>query len=158
MNMGNQFTCFAVRGKARAVGGAIKPGDWSMAQVKIYGLQQSLAQHRSALSAAIHETLMEVFALPAEKRFQRFIALDAENFLFPPDRSDDYTIIEISCFEGRAPETKRRLITTLFDRIAARAGIQPQDVEITIFETPQANWGIRGKPGDELALNYKVSV
>jgi hypothetical protein len=37
-------------------------------------------------------------------------------------------------------------------------GIEPQDVEITIFETPPANWGIRGRCGDELALDYDVSV
>ncbi|APF21976.1 putative transglutaminase-like protein [Clostridium butyricum] len=34
----------------------------------------------------------------------------------------------------------------------------PNDVEITIFETPNYNWGIRGVPGDELGLNYKVNV
>jgi phenylpyruvate tautomerase PptA (4-oxalocrotonate tautomerase family) len=32
----------------------------------------------------------------------------------------------------------------------------PQDVEITIHESPKENWGIRGKPGDELSLSYKV--
>lgn len=36
--------------------------------------------------------------------------------------------------------------------------ISPQDVEVTIFETPKHNWGIRGLPGDELALNYKVNI
>jgi Tautomerase enzyme len=42
--------------------------------------------------------------------------------------------------------------------IEQRCGIAPQDVEITVFETPRANWGIRGVPGDELALGYKVDV
>jgi hypothetical protein len=37
-------------------------------------------------------------------------------------------------------------------------GIHKNDVEITIFETPRENWGIRGLPGDELPLNYKVDV
>ncbi len=37
-------------------------------------------------------------------------------------------------------------------------GITPQDVEITIFETPQYNWGIRGLPADELTLDYPVTV
>jgi hypothetical protein len=46
----------------------------------------------------------------------------------------------------------------LFSVVSAKAGIVPQDLEITIFETPQANWGIRGKPGDELALSYKVDM
>ena len=31
-------------------------------------------------------------------------------------------------------------------------------VEITIYETPRGNWGIRGVPGDELMLGYKVEV
>ena len=34
----------------------------------------------------------------------------------------------------------------------------PQDIEITIFETPRHNWGIRGLPGDELTLTYNVNV
>ena len=32
------------------------------------------------------------------------------------------------------------------------------DIEITIFETPKANWGIRGLPGNELRLNYTVDI
>lgn len=61
-------------------------------------------------------------------------------------------------FEGRSAAAKKRLITTLFYRVSTTAGISPQDLEIMIFETPQANWEIRGKPGDELALNYKINV
>jgi hypothetical protein len=36
--------------------------------------------------------------------------------------------------------------------------ILPNDIEITIFETPKHNWGIRGLPGDELNLNYKAEI
>jgi phenylpyruvate tautomerase PptA (4-oxalocrotonate tautomerase family) len=129
-----------------------------MAQVKIYGLRKNLSAIRPGLSDAIHESLMLAFALPREKRFQRFIALDAEDFVFPSDRSDSYTIVEISVFEGRSAEAKQRLITTLFARVAERCNLSAQDLEITIFETPRANWGIRGKPGDELSLDYKVNV
>lgn len=129
-----------------------------MAQVKIYGLRSSLAPRRAALSDAIHAALMEGFGLPEEKRFQRFIMLEREEFIFPADRSERYTILEIACFEGRSPEAKKRLINLLFTFAAERAGIGPQDLEITIFETPRGNWGIRGRPGDELALSYKVEV
>jgi phenylpyruvate tautomerase PptA (4-oxalocrotonate tautomerase family) len=59
-------------------------------------------------------------------------------------------------FEGRSGETKKLLIKSLFSRFEQDLGITPQDLEITIHETPKANWGIRGKPGDELALSYKV--
>jgi hypothetical protein len=129
-----------------------------MAQVKVYGLRSSLSAIRSDLSDAIHESLMEAFALPREKRFQRFFPLDRDDFSFPADRSDKYTIVEVSVFELRTSEAKKRLITTLFSRVQVRAGVSPQDLEITIFETPRANWRIRGKPGDELALDYKVNV
>ena len=34
----------------------------------------------------------------------------------------------------------------------------PNDLEITITETPRANWVIRGVPADELLLTYAVEV
>jgi hypothetical protein len=42
--------------------------------------------------------------------------------------------------------------------VQKECGITPQDLEITIFETPKHNWGFRGLPGDEHTLNYKVEV
>jgi 4-oxalocrotonate tautomerase family enzyme len=59
-------------------------------------------------------------------------------------------------FEGRTKETKKELIRTIFRRFEGELKIAPQDVEITLHESPKENWGIRGKPGDELALNYKI--
>ena len=129
-----------------------------MAQVKIYGLEGSLAKHKESLSKSIHESLMEAFGLPENKMFHRFIMLDKENFKYPDDRSSNYTIIELSIFEGRSIETKKQLINLLYEKINKRTGIEKNDIEITIFETPMSNWGIRGMPGDELALNYKVKV
>ena len=37
-------------------------------------------------------------------------------------------------------------------------GMRPNDLEITITETPRHCWGIRGRTGDELELAYKVDV
>ncbi len=129
-----------------------------MSQIKIYALSSTIQQHRQQLSAAIHEALVSALSYPAEKKFQRFIALNAEDFIYPADRSQNYIIIEISMFEGRSTESKKSLMRTLFANIQAQCGIAPQDVEITIFETPKHNWGIRGQCGDELNLNYKVEV
>ena len=61
-------------------------------------------------------------------------------------------------FEGRSKETKKALIRKLFANLEKRAGIAAHEVEITIFETPKGNWGIRGQCADELALGYKVEV
>jgi 4-oxalocrotonate tautomerase family enzyme len=129
-----------------------------MAQIKVYGLHDHLNAKRQAISNAIHASAMEALGLPEEKRFHRFIGLAAEDFIYPGDRSRKYTIVEISMFEGRTVETKKALIRLLFERLDADCGIPAQDVEITITETPQHNWGIRGLPADELALTYKVKV
>ena len=129
-----------------------------MAQVKVYGLSGELEKNREKLSGAIHQAVVEALSFPPEKKFHRFISLAAEDFMFPSDRSPSYTIIEISMFEGRSIEAKKALLRALFWNIEQACGIASQDVEITIFETPKANWGIRGKPGDELALSYAVDV
>ena len=110
-----------------------------MPQVKIYGLQKNIEPKRFALSHAIHAALMEAIGTPDRKRFQRFIILDPENFIFPSDRSSDYTIIEISMFVGRSVESKKKLIRILYQKIAETTDIKPQDLEITIFETPRCN-------------------
>jgi phenylpyruvate tautomerase PptA (4-oxalocrotonate tautomerase family) len=129
-----------------------------MSQVRVYGHRDALQVHRTALSDCIHRCLVEAIALPETKRFQRFFPLAPEDFVHPDDRSDRYTIIEISMFAGRSEEAKRRLIHLLFQRIEAEIGIAPQDIEITIEESPAANWGIRGRCGDELNLDYDVNV
>jgi phenylpyruvate tautomerase PptA (4-oxalocrotonate tautomerase family) len=98
------------------------------------------------------------FQYPPEKRFHRFFPMDAADFLFPRDRSDRYTIIEFSVFEGRSEDAKRALVRQLYERVPPATGIAPHDLEITIFETPRHNWGIRGQPGDQAALTYKVDV
>ena len=130
-----------------------------MAQIVIWAHRSALApQRRAALSSAIHGAVMAALEYPADKRFQRFVALDDEDFIHPDDRGDDYTIIEISMFEGRSEAAKRALIAELFDRIEHEAGIPSHSVEITITETPRLNWGIRGQNAADLALGYQVEV
>ncbi len=129
-----------------------------MAQIKIYGERRHLREVRDRLSEIVHGANRKILGLPADKRFHRFIALDQEDLIRPPDRSAAYTIIEISMFEGRTAETKKALLHALMRDISQGLGIPVQDIEITIFETPKSNWGIRGQTGDELALSYKTDV
>jgi phenylpyruvate tautomerase PptA (4-oxalocrotonate tautomerase family) len=138
--------CVSLRGKSR------------LAQIKIYGLRDRLNPIKSQMSDVIHACVMDVLQLPAGKRAHRFFPLDPSDFYYPDGRSEQYTIIEISMFEGRSTAAKKQLIGLLFQKFAAELAISPQDLEITIFETPRHNWGIRGMVGDELSLNYKVEV
>jgi phenylpyruvate tautomerase PptA (4-oxalocrotonate tautomerase family) len=127
-----------------------------MAQVLLYSRKQNFAGRRTTFSDTLHSCLCDALALPAEKRFHRFIALEEEDFVHPVDRTAQYTIIEIHLFSGRTTDTKKNLLRLIFERFQRDLGIAPQDVEITLIESPKENWGIRGKPGDELALSYKI--
>lgn len=129
-----------------------------MAQIKIFGLRRTLQPIQRELSATIHACVVEALQFPADKRFHRFFLMDEADFYYAPDRSPNYTILEISMFEGRTVAAKKALINLLYEKIGQAFGIAAQDLEITIFETPKHNWGIRGKPGDELALTYSVEI
>jgi len=127
-----------------------------MSQIKIYGERQHLNSIRSPLSNVIHAAVTTCLGLPADKRFHRFIGLDKEDFYYPEDRTAAYTIIEISLFKGRSDQTKRALLKMLMETIPEELNLGVSDLEITLFETPKSDWGIRGMIGDELPLVYEV--
>jgi phenylpyruvate tautomerase PptA (4-oxalocrotonate tautomerase family) len=129
-----------------------------MAQVKVYGCRSELAPIKRKLSDVIHGCVVEALNYPPTKRAHRFFPLEDEDFIYPEGRTRRYTIIEFSMFEGRSVATKKRLMRLLFERITQELSISSQDIEITIYETPKHNWGIRGVAGDELDLDYKVEV
>lgn len=135
-----------------------KKGERSLGQIKIYGVKGRLNPIKETLSNTIHSCMVDALEYPLDKKFHRFFPMDKEDFYFASERTESYTIIEISMFEGRTIQAKKQLVKLLFERINNQLNISPQDVEITIFETPKHNWGIRGLPGDELALNYKVNI
>jgi hypothetical protein len=129
-----------------------------MVQIKVYGLAPTLNPIKAELSDIIHGSLVKVLQISPEKRFHRFFPLDKVDFYYPPDRTENYLIIEIIMFAGRTVDTKKQLLYDLIKTINKQLLIAVDDIEITIFETEKYNWGIRGVPGDELNLNYKVEA
>lgn len=129
-----------------------------MAQVKVYGLREHLDPVKAVLSDAIHSCVVDALQFPPEKRAHRFFPMEPGDFYFPASASPRYTIIEISMFEGRTIETRKALIRLLFTRIAQKCDRAPNEIEVTITETPRHNWGFRGLPGDEVGLSYTVNV
>ena len=129
-----------------------------MAQVKIYGLKSSLSKIKNELSTEIHKCIVDSLSFPKDKKYHRFIMFDKDEMIFPDDKSEQYTIIEIMMMEGREVETKKDLIKSLFVNIQKELNIETNDLEICIIESPASNWGFRGMTGDEVKLNYKVKV
>ena len=125
----------------------------------VYGIKEQLNPIKAQLSEVIHGCIQSVLGLPENKRAQRFIPLNAEDFYYPADRSAAYTVIEINMMQGRTAATKKALIKALFTQIENELNIAPIDVEITIKEQPAHCWGFRGMTGDEVRdLTYKVNV
>lgn len=125
--------------------------------IVVYGIKEHLNLIKAKLSDVIHGCMQSVLGLPEDKRAQRFIPLDVEDFYYPADRSAAYTVIEINMMEGRTIATQKALIKALFQRIETEVGIAPIDIEITIKEQPAHCWGFRGMTGDEVRdLKYKI--
>lgn len=127
-----------------------------MSQFVVYGRREVLAPLRAEFSVLLQDVAVAVLGLPPDKRFHRFVLMDAEDFPTPPHRSERYTIVEVMMFSGRTVATTKAFYAELFAGVEARLGIAPNDLEIHILETPRHDWGIRGKAGDDLALAYEI--
>lgn len=129
-----------------------------MAQFKIYGHGSFLREHAERISGSLHRASVVGLGIPESKRFHRFLPLDDGLFLTPSDRSDRYIIIECVLFAGRSIETKKAFYRSLLSELGADPGIDPVDIEMTFLESPRHDWLIRGRPGDELDLDYTVET
>ncbi|GAB3451833.1 tautomerase family protein [Kineococcus endophyticus] len=129
-----------------------------MAQVKVHGRADVLRPVRRELSDLLHRAAVDVLGLPEDKRFHRFFPMDPEDFPTPAGRSHRYTVVEVLLFPGRSVATKKAFLRRLFADARSQLGLEPVDLEIVLVEIPRHDWGIRGLPGDELDLSYRVDV
>ncbi|OOF76687.1 hypothetical protein BKG96_09765 [Rodentibacter caecimuris] len=127
--------------------------------ITVFGLKSKLIARREMLADVIYNSLYLGLDIPKGKHAIRFLGLEKEDFYYPFDRSDDYTVIEINLMAGRMEGTKKRLIKMLFSELEYKLGIRAHDVEITIKEQPAHCWGFRGMTGDEARdLDYDIYV
>jgi len=129
-----------------------------MAQFKIYARGEFLRVEHQRISDVLHGAALRTLLLPPDKRFHRFIPLEPWQLIAPADRSERYLIIETILFSGRSTAVRKALIRAVIDDLSQHLGLDPNDIEITLIESPRENWGIRGQHGDEMQLSYKVEV
>lgn len=127
-----------------------------MVQVKVYGNRSVWGERRGEVSDALHAAMVGAWRIPEEKRFHRFLLLEDGDLVAP--RSPDYLMIEVVAFAGRSREAKRELVRRVYDDVAPALGIAADDLELVVLEAPAESWGIRGRSGDELTLDYTVEV
>ncbi len=104
------------------------------------------ADEKKVLGDCAQTALMSV-GVPEKDRFQRFIELESDQFIFDRDypnletpRSDQFIMIEILLSVGRSVKIKRELLKNLISNLQTRAGVRPHDVMVVMKETAWENW------------------
>ena len=107
---------------------------------------------------AIYQAQREALRVPEGDRQIRYVEHKPEHFAVPPDKTENYTLVEITLFPGRTLEAKRNLYKSIVRRLGA-LGIPASDVFIVLNEPPLDNWGLRGGlPASEVDLGFNLNV
>jgi phenylpyruvate tautomerase PptA (4-oxalocrotonate tautomerase family) len=96
------------------------------------------------VSAAIQAALMNTLRVPREDFYQLIFELPKARFLHTPSfvgmhYSDDLIILDVAFIQGRTKETRLALLKDINTRVAAAAGVSPDDMLITLYEVPGEN-------------------
>ena len=116
-----------------------------MPLAKIHVVEGRYDEARIAkVSAAIQAALMNTLHVPADDFFQLMFELPKGRFLHTASfvgmrYSDDLIILEIGFIQGRPRETRLALLKDINTRIAAAAGVSPDDMMIMLYELPGEN-------------------
>lgn len=106
------------------------------------------ANSKAQILAAIHESLVAAFKIPAQDQMHRFVDHAPENFPVPPGRTERFTLVEIAAFPGRSSDAKRTLYREMAERLAP-LGIATHDLVVTLTEIPRDDWGLDGLPASD---------
>jgi hypothetical protein len=116
-----------------------------MPVAKIHVLEGQYDKARlDKVSGAIQAALIGTLEIPREDFFQLIFELPRSRFRHTPSflgltYSDDLILLDITFIAGRPKEKKLRLLKALNDNIVAAAGIAPDDLLVTLYETPGEN-------------------
>ncbi|HVI67852.1 MAG TPA: tautomerase family protein [Bradyrhizobium sp.] len=96
------------------------------------------------VSRAVQNALISALDIPTEDFFQIIHVLPRGQFLHTPsflglNYSDDLIVLEITFISGRPKEKRLRLLKALNEAVVSAAGIAPDDLLITLYETPGEN-------------------
>ena len=114
--------------------------------------------YKKAIMDGVHSALVSAFKIPDDDRNQRIYELDAENFERRSNKTNNFTIIEITAFRGRSLEAKQNLYREIFQNLKSDPGIEESDILVYINEPELENWGIKGKPGSEIDMGFEIKV
>ena len=116
-----------------------------MPLVRIEIIKGKSADYKKEMLDAVHTALINAIKIEDWDRFQRLYEIEDDFFERSESKTDKFTMIEITMFQGRTKEQKARIFEEIVKELSARLEIQATDVFIVINEPPNENWGLAGK-------------
>lgn len=116
-----------------------------MPLVRIEIIKGKSAEYKKTMLDCVHEGLMESIGIEDWDRFQRIIEIDRSDFETAPGKTDQFTMIEITMFQGRSKEQKKAMIEGVTAKLGECLKIAPTDIFIVLHEPPNENWGLGGR-------------
>ncbi|MBE6935466.1 MAG: tautomerase family protein [Ruminococcaceae bacterium] len=116
-----------------------------MPLVRIEIIKGKSFEYKKEMLNAVHTALMNAIQIEDWDRFQRIYEIEDELFERSENKSEKFTMIEITMFQGRTKEQKARIYEEIVKELFERLEIQASDVFIVIHEPQNENWGLAGK-------------
>ncbi len=103
------------------------------------------ADYRAAILQGVYEAMLATFDVPKDDRFQVFSEHPGHSIVRPDSYlgirySDDLTIIQITCNEGRTLDQKKALFAAIADKLASNPGLRREDIFVSLVEVKKENW------------------
>jgi phenylpyruvate tautomerase PptA (4-oxalocrotonate tautomerase family) len=116
-----------------------------MPLAKIHVVEGRYDEARIAkVSRAVQAALMNTLRVPPEDFYQLIFEFPKDRFLHTPSfvrmhYTDDLIVLDVTFIQGRSKETRLALLKDINARVAAAAGLSPEDMLITLYEVPGEN-------------------
>jgi 4-oxalocrotonate tautomerase len=101
-------------------------------------------QYKQALMDEIYEAMRETVAIKDDDRFMALTEHGEHEFAYGSflgiTRSDDLVQIQVFWAPGKTVDAKLAMYRRIIERLGNDPGVRPEDVLISIVETPAENW------------------
>ena len=114
------------------------------------------AAEKRALLEAVRDAIVAGLRVPDGDATVRIDEIAHEDVVLKRGASRLVTVVRITMFLGRSPETKRRLYRAMAAAVEP-FGVPPDELQIVLHEPPLESWGIRGGvPASEVELGFDL--
>ena len=116
-----------------------------MLLVRIEIIKGKSLYYKKTVMEAVHKGLVNALQYEDYDRFQRLFEIEDEFFDRSENKTDKFTIIDITMFPGCTKEQKARIYEEITFELYKKLEILPTDVYIVSHDPPYENWGLASR-------------